>query len=419
MNFISQFTIDTHNFHLLVLGIITLLAATVPNILSNRNITAPIIYLFIGVGIYLVGNRYSTIAALNNVDVIKKIAEFVVIVALTNAGLKITNPFSWKSWEYSFWLLLITMPVTIVASAWLGWWVLGLAPASAVLFGALISPTDPVLASDLQTTRPSQDDHSKTRLALTSEAGLNDGLAFPFTYFAILMASEGLDYTNWIVDWFLVEFLYKIIAGVILGWVVGWLLYKLIFTLTSSNQQSKISRGILSLALTLMPYAVTEILGGYGFIAVFIAACAFSNSEKNIMHMDSLHHFTEEIEQIFVAFLFVIIGIYAAANIGDLLNGQIIFIALLIIMIIRPVGGWLALVRSDLNNFEKFVISFYGIRGVGSIFYLTYALSKTEFADAQILTKLTAVTIILSVFIHGISAATIQEKLDKQDRVKK
>lgn len=71
MNFISQFTIDTYNFHLLVLGIITLLAATVPNILSNRNITAPIIYLLIGVGIYLVGNRYSTIAALNNVDVIK------------------------------------------------------------------------------------------------------------------------------------------------------------------------------------------------------------------------------------------------------------------------------------------------------------------------------------------------------------
>ena len=168
-----------------------------------------------------------------------------------------------------------------------------------------------------------------------------------------------------------------------------------------------------------MPYAVTEILGGYGFIEVFIAACAFSNSEKNIMHMDSLHDFTEEIERIFVAFLFVIIGIYAAANFGKLLNGQILFIALLIIMIIRPVGGWLALARSDLNNFEKFVMSFYGIRGVGSIFYLTYALSKTEFADAQILTQLTSVTIILSVFIHGISAATIQDKLDKQEKIKK
>lgn len=417
LNMTELFTFETYNFYLFVIGIITLLAATIPNILGNRNVTAPIIYLFIGVIIYLLSNNYSSIAVINNVDIIKKIAEFVVLISLTNAGLKIKDPFSWLTWKYSFWLLAITMPLTIIASAYVSWWFLGLAPVTAILFGALISPTDPVLASDLQTSRPSKKDLSKTRLALTSEAGLNDGLAFPFTYFALFIAVKGFDYTLWIQEWILVSVLYKITVGVLIGLLSGWLLYQLIFKLTSKNQQSKISKGILSLSLTLLPFAITELLGGYGFIAVFVAASAFSNKERDVLNMDNLHDFTEEIERIFVAFLFVIIGIYMASNIEYLIDYRIILTALTLILIIRPLSGWIALSKTDLNPFEKLVLSFYGIRGVGSIYYLMYALSKTEFEDAQKLTHITAATIILSVFIHGISAAAIQKKLDKNDTI--
>ena len=191
-----------------------------------------------------------------------------------------------------------------------GWWLLGLTPAAAVLFGALISPTDPVLAAELQTSRPSKKDLSKIRLGLTSEAGLNDGLAFPFTYFAIFMAAEGNDYCKWIGKWFYIEVLYKITAGILIGFIAGWLLYKLTFKMTSKSHHSHISRGILSLALTLLPYGITELLGGYGFIAVFIAACTFSRNEEKVKYMNTLHDFTEEIEQIFVAFIFIFFGIY-------------------------------------------------------------------------------------------------------------
>jgi len=415
MDFSELFKFDLYNFHLIIIGIVTLLAATVPNLLNNKNITAPIIYLLIGIIIYMCSNDYSSIAVLNNVDIIRKITEFVVIIALTNAGLKIKEPFAWKTWKYSFWLLTITLPLTIVAAAWLGWWFLGLAPAAAILFGALISPTDPVLAADLQTTRPSKQDISKTRLGLTTEAGINDGLAFPFNYFAILMVSKGADYSVWIGEWIWIDIVYKITTGVIVGLLSGWLLYKLIFSKTSQKQQSKISRGILSLALTLLPYALTDVIGGYGFIAVFIAACTFSNSDKDIHHMDNLHDFTEEIERIFVTFLFVIIGIYMAAHIEELLDWRLIATALAIILIIRPVSGWIALARTDLSRFEKFVLSFYGIRGVGSIYYLMYALGEADFADSEKLIHLTTITIILSVLIHGITAATIQKKLDKYD----
>ncbi len=407
---------DPYNLHLLLAGMITLLAATIPNLLKSRNITAPIIYLIIGIVIYYVTDSYSAIESLNNVDTIRKISEFVVLVSLVNAGLKIRNPFKWQTWRYSFYLLVITLPLTILAAAYVGYWVLGFSPAAAFLFGAVISPTDPVLASDLQTSRPSKNDISKTRLALTSEAGINDGLAFPFVFFALFLAQDGTDVSKWIQDWFLVAVLAKVAIGVVAGLATGWLFNKLIFTLTDKDSHSKISRGILSLSLTLIPYAICEIFGGYGFIAVFLAACTFSNSDKIVHHMDNLHDFTEEIEGIFVALLFVVMGVYLSSNWSALLNVKIIATSLTLILIIRPLFGWIALSRTNLSNFEKTVMSFYGIRGVGSIFYLMFALGEFAFEESQLLTQTVAMTIILSVLIHGLSAAAIQKKLDKYDR---
>ncbi|TXF79581.1 cation:proton antiporter [Chryseobacterium sp.] len=403
---------DAYNYYLLAAGVITLLAAVIPNVFRKKQITPPILYLIIGILIALTGRAYTDFDIMQHSDIIRRVSEFVVLVALTNAGLKIKEPFAWRTWKYSLRLLLITMPLTIVGAAYAGWWLLGLAPAAAVLFGALISPTDPVLASDLQTSRPSKKDFSKIRLGLTSEAGMNDGLAFPFTYFAIFLAAKGLDYTQWIGEWFYMEVLYKIAAGSVVGFVVGWALYKLIFKVTAESHHSVISRGILSLALTLLPYGLTEILGGYGFIAVFVAACAFSNSERKAKHMDKLHDFTEEIERIFVTFLFIIIGIYVCATIDELWNLNTILTALAVLLVIRPISGWLALQGTDLSPFEKFALSFYGIRGVGSIFYLMYAFAQTDFPNSTELIQVTAMVIVLSVLIHGLSAAAIQKKLD-------
>jgi len=404
---------DSYLFYLLALGIITLLAATIPNVIKNKAINAPIIYLLIGMSAFFLFEKYLTFRVTDNVDVIKHISEFVIIISLTNAGLKIEKPFSWQTWKYSFWLLLVTLPLTIIAAGYLGWAYLGLAPASAILFGALIAPTDPVLASDLQTSGPSEQDISKTKLALTSEAGINDGLAFPFTFFAIYMASRAQDYSEWIGEWLLIEVLYKISTAIVLGALCGYLLYKLIFRFISRETHSQISRGILSLSLTVLPYAITELAHGYGFIAVFVAACVFGNSKKNLSHMDNLHDFTEEIERVFVALIFIAIGIYASQNFDSLTDLKLITCALIIILIIRPVTGYIALLPTKLLPFERFVLSFYGIRGVGSIFYLTYALSVTEFTEAGILIKITLITIIFSILIHGISAAGIHKKLER------
>jgi sodium/hydrogen antiporter len=409
-------SLDLYNFYLLAFGIITLLAATVPHLVKNRAITGPILYIVIGILIWQAGTYFSAMRGLDDLNLIERLAEFVVIVALTNAGLKIVKPFSWKTWKHSIWLLAIAMPITMVGAAFLGYWIIGLAPAAAALYGAIIAPTDPVLASDIQTTAPSEGDHSKTRLALTSEAGLNDGLAFPFTYFAIFMVTKGSDISSWIGSWFLVEFLYKIAAGTLIGWFCGWLLFRLIFQVTAKDHHSKISRGILALALTLLPYAVCEILGGYGFIAVFVSAATFSNSEHVVEHMDNLHDFTEEIEGIFVAFLFVLIGVYLASNYESMLTYGIMLTATLMIFVVRPLSGFISLIGSNLTWLQRGIISFYGIRGIGSIYYLAFALTKADFPDFQPLVQLTAATIILSVLIHGMSATYVMRYLEDHEK---
>lgn len=403
---------DSYNHYILIAGVITLLSALVPNVLRNKHLTPPIIYLAIGALAYFAGTDYTNLDILQHKDIIKHVSEFVVIIALVNAGLKISKPFSWQTWKYTVLLLGVTMPMTIVAVSLTGYWLLNFMPATALLFGALIAPTDPVLASDLQTTQPSKKDLSKIRLSLTSEAGLNDGLAFPFTFLAIYMSAKGADLSSWMVEWFLVEVLYKITAAVIIGFLTGWLLHRLIFKFTDKTHHSNISRGILSLSLTLIPYALTEFAHAYGFIAVFVAACVFSNSETQAKHMDSLHDFTEEIERIFVTFIFLIIGIYVCANFKNLVDPYIIATALLIIFIIRPLGGWIALSRTDLSRYEKIVLSFYGIRGIGSLFYLVYALQETSFENVAKLIQVTVATIVLSVLIHGSTSRWAQKRLN-------
>lgn len=396
---------------LLAGGFIALLAATVPVIMEGRAITPPIIYLLIGVGCYFAFTSHD-VDPMKNMESIRRVTEFVVIVALTNAGLKIRKPFLWKTWKYSFRLLIIAMPVTIVAATFLGWWIMGLAPATAMLFGALISPTDPVLASHLQTSQPSEEDTSTIKLGLTSEAGMNDGLAFPFTYFAIMAADKGLNYQEWIGGWFLEYFVLKIIIALAVGAASGWLLSKVVFSIRSKDKLSKISRGILSLSLTLLPYAVCEMLSGYGFIAVFVAACVFSRYEKHDKYMDSLHDFNEEVESLIVAFLFITIGVFMAFNYQKLFELPTIATALLILLVVRPLAGYLSLIKTSLIPFQKFVLSFYGIRGIGSVFYLAYAFTFAKFEDTEDLIGVMMVTIFFSVIIHGVSAKRTHKKIE-------
>jgi len=411
----GYFETEHYNYLLLIAGLVALLAAIIPEVLRKKYISAPIIYLIIGAGVYAFAHRYE-VKPLEHLEEIKHITEFVILVALANAGLSIKEPFKWKTWRNAFRLLVIAMPVTIVAAAFLGWWIIGLAPATALLFGALISPTDPVLASELQTSEPGEEDTSQSKLGLTAEAGVNDGLAFPFTYLAIFAATKGLDYKKWIGEWLLHEFLIKILLGVVIGLISGWLLYKLIVSISRDHDTlGRISRGILSLALLSLPYAITEYIGGYGFLAVFFAACMFSNYELHSKHMNNLHDFNEELESFVVAVIFITIGFFIAFHYTIFYDIEIMGTALLMVLVVRPLAGYVSLIKTGLNPFQKFVLSFYGIRGIGSLYYLAFALAAAPFTDPERLIAVTTATIFFSVVIHGISARYVQKRIKQYD----
>ena len=167
------------------------------------------------------------------------------------------------------------MPLSIAAVAVLGWVGLGLGAASALLLAAALAPTDPVLATEVQVSEPVDDENAddEVRFALTSEAGLNDGLAFPFTYAAIAISMVGLAPSGWFTDWFLIDVLWRITMGVIAGIGTGWLLGKLFFsTRLSGNKVVDQAEGFVAIAAIFLAYGIAETAEGYGFIAVFVCA---------------------------------------------------------------------------------------------------------------------------------------------------
>ena len=312
---IEIFPIETYDILLLSAGLVVLLAALLPDLLEDRLITIPIFYLILSGVIFGFVLDLDFYRLAEGPYWAKRITELAVIISLTGVGLKINRPFAKETWSISSRLLIITMPLTILLMALMGWWFLGFLPATAVLLGAVVAPTDPVLADEVQTTPPLEADVLSTQVGLTTEAGLNDGLAFPFTNMAIAIAFAGIAPAGWFMEWFLVDFVYKIVVGTLIGLVLGWLLGKLLYSLPEPKmRKSNISIGILALALTLIPYGTAEILSSYGFIAVFVAACAFRYQESEHEYLSNLHYLSEQLEQMLVLIVFLLIGIYLTSG---------------------------------------------------------------------------------------------------------
>ncbi|MDY0385731.1 MAG: cation:proton antiporter [Methanolobus sp.] len=410
MDQIDIFSPQDYDIILVYLGIVILLAMTFPQFLPRHRITAPIAYLLISVCVFSFFPQSPLPHLAESPYLGKRLTELGVIISLTAAGLKLQQPFAWKTWRYATRLLIITMPLTIALTAFVGWGFLGFAPAGAMLLGAVIAPTDPVLASDTQTTPPDKDDTS-ARMALTTEAGLNDGLAFPFTNMAISMVLIGTHPSFWFTGWLVTDVFYKILVGALMGVVTGWLLAKIIYCCPKpQNKISTLSVGLLALSLTLLPYGLAELVSSYGFITVFVAACTFRYQETTHHHLNVLHDFSEEIERTLVVILFSILGIYISHGFLEDFQWYMVPAALFVVLIIRPLTGIIGLWGTDLNRSKKYIIAFYGIRGIGSIYYLLYAFYHADFGQSKEILALVTVVILISIFMHGLSARPVMKR---------
>ncbi|HLK97126.1 MAG TPA: cation:proton antiporter, partial [Hymenobacter sp.] len=342
------------------------------------------------------------------------LSELCVIVALTGTGLKIDRPFSVRTWRTPLVLVLVLMVLTIAGLAFAGWLLVGLALPSALLLAAALAPTDPVLAGDVQVGDPGEGREDNVRFSLTGEAGLNDGLAFPFVYLALALLPVGA-WGPQVWEWARFDLAYRVAAGMGLGWLSGQLLAYLIFNLPKSLSLKPSAYGFVSLAVTLISYGVTELISGYGFLAVFIAAITLRSRERKHEYHKQMHAFTDQMERLLIVILMILFG---GALVGGLLAPLTwagAAVGLLLILVLRPLGGMLTLVGSKrVTVAERVVISFFGIRGIGSIFYLSFALEKMAFPQARLLWAILGFTVLVSVVLHGVLATPVMNWLDRR-----
>ena len=344
----------------------------------------------------------------------ERLTELVVIISLMGAGLKLDRPVSLKGWGPTWRLLAIAMPLTIAATAWLGVAGLGFSLAMALLLGAAMAPTDPVLASDVQTGPPKSGEENEVRFNLTAEAGLNDALAFPFVNLAILVSLSGA--AVWtgqgLAQWAAVDVVWKLVAGAAMGWAVGKAMGWLIFQ-AHNNGISRHADGLVAIGATFIAYAATEIVHGYGFLAVFVCALTIRASEREDDFHAEMHDFAEQIERLLMMLVLVLFGGALANGLLDALTWTDALIGLGVLFIVRPVVSYLSLIGSPLLKRDRVMLAWLGIRGLGSVYYLAFGLSHGDFGDSERLWAITGFIILVSIIVHGITATPLMALMER------
>ena len=389
--------------------------------------------------------------------------EVLLIISLMAAGVAIDRPFSWGGWRQVWPLLVITMPLSILAVALLGWWGVGLSAASAALLGAAVSPTDPVLARNVQVGPPGHSERDDVRFDLTVEAGLNDGLAFPFTYLAIALASAaplGEALTRWV----LYDFLYRTVAGIGVGIAVGWLgswyAFRHFRAVAEDQRETEEKQeppnsgggpeqpvveeagaeeegaedeeegaggpksggveaeewpdyGVIVTATLLAAYGIAELVHGYGFIAVFVGAVSARQRELRSDHHRSTHHFVDQLEKMVTVAMLLGFGGMLASGVLSHLTWPGAFVGAAIVFVIRPITGIVAQLRSELPWAGRWAVAFLGVRGMGTVYYLAYARHHGEFSEMSPLWAIASFAILLSIVVHGMTEGPILRWLER------
>lgn len=431
----------------LLAGVALLLAIALPTALQRFAVSPAMVLLLTGV--VLGFTPLSDGFVVDPTDpgtrsTVEHVTELTVLTALMGVGLSIDRPLdllkpsSWRRWSPTWRLLGIAMPLTVAGVAVFGWAALGLAPGVALLLGAVLSPTDPVLASDVQVGGPGSaiaedaeeevpyaedpttvTEAGEVRFALTSEAGLNDGLAFPFVHLALLVLAGGAlleGAVTWVSWYVLGEIALGVAVGVVLGRALGFVAFR------SRAEPLRIaaqSEPLIALAALLTSYGVAELLHGYGFLAVFACAMALRAAEHRHEYHRAMHDVVRRLERLLTLFVLLLLGVALSSGLLSGLDLRGVLVAVLLVAVVRPLAAWASLAvaaRPDplaggLNRRGRIAVSFFGIRGVGSVFYLAWATGEAEIPDVDWLWSTVAFTIALSVVVHGVAATPVMARL--------
>jgi NhaP-type Na+/H+ or K+/H+ antiporter len=416
-----------------IVGILLITIALSGSLLKRLPLSTGMLYLAVGIGLGPLGWALMTPSALLHSVILEQITEVAVLISLFSAGLKLGLPLSDKHWRMPIRLAFVSMTLTVVLIAAIGIFGLGMSLGAAVLLGGILAPTDPVLASDVQVKNAS--DHDWLRFSLTGEGALNDGAAFPFVMLGLgLLGLHDLGAGGW--QWLAIDVCWAIVAGLLIGGAFGALIGKLVVFLRSRHKESVGLDEFLVLGLIALAYGVSILSHAYGFLAVFAAGLAMQrvkeqdadgrhvvstlpgpNSKQtqeeratdpkhaSAYMMQAVKRFNEQLERIGEVAVVMVVG--AMITFATITAGTVWFV-LLLFVVVRPISVWLGLLGAPISRDQRMMISWFGIRGIGSIYYLMYAINQglpRILADQIIAITLTAVTV--SIVLHGISVTPL------------
>ena len=423
-------------------------------------ITTSAIYLALGLAISPIGFGLIRIDIVESKVWFEHLTEIAVIVSLFVGGLKLRLSFRDAAWSAAFRLAGPVMLASIAGVAVFAHYAFGFEWAIAVLLGAILAPTDPVLASEVSVNDAADSD--RMRYGLSGEAGFNDGAAFPFVIFALLWTKDA-DIGNWIGGWALHRLVWAIPAGILLGYLLGKGVGHLAIWLRSRHRETSAPNDFLALALIALAYVGAETIYAWGFLAVFAAGIGFRRAETKIakenpapeqnsepeksdksdksgktternempaehlvgsnVEEEEMKHpakaaglviseivsFGDTAERLLEVLLVVLVGIGLAIY----WDWRAIPLALIFFFIIRPLAAQIFLWKTPTGNFQRLMLGWFGIRGIGSLYYLSYALNHDLNKNITDLVGITFSVVALSILIHGISTQPILDLYER------
>lgn len=392
--------------------------------------TSATIYLGIGLLLGPLVLGLFSVDLVGEAKVLEVVAEIAVLISLFSAGIKMPVPFTWSRWMPAIRLAWLAMALSVLLISGFGVLVLGLPLGAAILLGAILAPTDPVLATDVQVRHAGDDD--PLRFTLTCEAGLNDGSAFPF-----VMLGLGLLGLHEIGEggsrWLLVDVVWATGGGIGIGVACGALLAFLSAMLRKRIAKHEVLDDLLGLGLIGVAYGLALSVHTYGFLAVFAAGVALRQTELRLIHapaneqgllepeIDEAHTpavvpaeptvsggalvFKEHLERLSELALVLLLGGAASWALAD---WRLWVLGLFLFFIVRPVSVLASMIGAGIGKRATAITAWFGVRGIGSIYYLTYAINHGLAPSiGRELVNATLAVVMLSILLHGTSVTPL------------
>lgn len=418
----------------IAVGMLLILATLGRSFIARLPLSSAMLYLAVGYGLGPEGLGMIRLHPLHDADIILRMTEIAVLISLFSAGFKLELPLKNRGWRVPVQLATLSMLVTVGCITLAGVLLLDLPIGAALLLGAILAPTDPVLASDVQVADPTDSD--PLRFGLTGEGGLNDGTAFPLLMLGLgWLSLHELGQGAW--RWWTIDVVWAITGGLLIGYALGLATGRTVLYLRTYHREALGADEFIAIGLIALAYGIALLCHSYGFLAVFAAGLALSRAQHGMIKlpaaapptanevipgqseetspqqmMNAVDSFNSQLERFAEVAIVLVLG----ALLGHVqLQWHMLWFIPLLFLLIRPLAVWVGLIGTGVTPRRRGLMAWFGIRGIGSLYYLAYAIHQgLEQALAQQLLSITVAVVVASIVVHGISVTPLMMWYEKR-----